>query len=72
MIVNRQSTVWSTVATATTWHATLACRPHVSLHDSATSADRVPLAYVAATSAVDVAEGIITLLHRIELGTSSL
>ncbi|GKD66161.1 hypothetical protein Tco_1308269, partial [Tanacetum coccineum] len=70
MMVNRKSRVWSTVATVATWHATSACRPHVSLHGSDTSADKVPLAYVAATSAADVAKGIITLLHRIELGTS--
>ncbi|GKG23950.1 hypothetical protein Tco_0391986, partial [Tanacetum coccineum] len=44
------------VATAATWHAT--------------SANWVPVAYVAATSAVDVAEGIITFPHRFKLGTS--
>ncbi|GKB97911.1 hypothetical protein Tco_0984048 [Tanacetum coccineum] len=52
-----------TVATAATWHATSACRSHVSLRGSATSADWVPLAYVAATSDADVAEGILTLLQ---------
>ncbi|GJR78838.1 hypothetical protein Tco_0149623 [Tanacetum coccineum] len=44
------------VATAATWHAT--------------SANWVPVAYVAATLAADVAEGIITFQHRFELGTS--
>ncbi|GJS93271.1 RNA-directed DNA polymerase, eukaryota [Tanacetum coccineum] len=47
------------------WHAmsaaTSACKSHVSPHGSATSADWVPLPHVAATSAADVAEGIITL-----------
>ncbi|GJY51054.1 ribonuclease H-like domain-containing protein [Tanacetum coccineum] len=44
------------VATAATWHAT--------------SANWVLVAYVAATSAADMAEGIITFQHRFELGTS--
>ncbi|GKF65222.1 hypothetical protein Tco_0191739 [Tanacetum coccineum] len=44
------------VATAATWHAT--------------SANWVPVAYVAATSAADAVEGIITFQHRFELGTS--
>ncbi|GJW06722.1 hypothetical protein Tco_1569145 [Tanacetum coccineum] len=52
-----------TVATSATWHATSACRSLVSLRGTATSADWIPLAYVAATSAVDVAEGILTLLQ---------
>ncbi|GJR23625.1 hypothetical protein Tco_0972152 [Tanacetum coccineum] len=38
-----------TVATAAKWHATSACRSHVSQCGNATSADWVPLAYVAAT-----------------------
>ncbi|GJU40752.1 retrovirus-related pol polyprotein from transposon TNT 1-94 [Tanacetum coccineum] len=50
-------------STITTQQPTEACRSHVSLHGSATSADWVPLAYVAATSAADVAEGILTLLQ---------
>ncbi|GJZ65577.1 hypothetical protein Tco_0622273 [Tanacetum coccineum] len=52
-----------TVATAATWYATSACRSLVSLRGSVTSADWVPLAYVAAKSAADVAEGILTLLQ---------
>ncbi|GJW26975.1 hypothetical protein Tco_0040786 [Tanacetum coccineum] len=42
-------------------HATLACRSNVSPRGSATSADWVLHAYMAATSAADVAEGILTL-----------
>ncbi|GJZ01142.1 hypothetical protein Tco_1351021 [Tanacetum coccineum] len=49
-----------------TWHAmtaaTSACRSHVIPRGSTTSVDWVPHAYVAATSAADVAEGIITLV----------
>ncbi|GJZ79046.1 hypothetical protein Tco_0643883 [Tanacetum coccineum] len=41
--------------------ATSACRSHVSRRGSATSADWVLLVHVAATSAADVAEGILTL-----------
>ncbi|GKG32047.1 hypothetical protein Tco_0426997, partial [Tanacetum coccineum] len=44
-----------TVATATTWHATSACGSYVSPRSTAMSADWDPLAYVAATSAADVA-----------------
>ncbi|GKB62425.1 hypothetical protein Tco_0918611 [Tanacetum coccineum] len=47
------------VATTAMWHATSACRPSVSLRGSGTSADRVPLAYVAATSTADVAEDVV-------------
>ncbi|GJR78034.1 reverse transcriptase domain-containing protein [Tanacetum coccineum] len=57
-----------------TWHATSAatsaCRSHVSPRGSATSADWVLLAHVAATSAADVAEGILTLsqIRTLDLG----
>ncbi|GKF96399.1 hypothetical protein Tco_0289134, partial [Tanacetum coccineum] len=48
-----------------TWHATSAatsaCRSYVSPRGNATSADWVLLAHVAATSAADVVEGILTL-----------
>ncbi|GKD71094.1 hypothetical protein Tco_1325184 [Tanacetum coccineum] len=47
------------VATTAMWHATSACRPRVSLRGSGTSADRVPLAYVAATSTANVAEDVV-------------
>ncbi|GJV37805.1 hypothetical protein Tco_1410282 [Tanacetum coccineum] len=43
--------------------ATSACRSYVSLRGNATSSNWVLLAYVAATLAVDVVGGIITLLH---------
>ncbi|GJZ01140.1 hypothetical protein Tco_0519101 [Tanacetum coccineum] len=43
-------------------------RSHVSPRGSATSADWVLHAYVAATSAADVAEGIITLLQDSNTG----
>ncbi|GKF22328.1 hypothetical protein Tco_0074650, partial [Tanacetum coccineum] len=43
------------VATAATWHASSACGSYVSLRGTATSADWVLLAYVADTSAADVA-----------------
>ncbi|GJT82702.1 hypothetical protein Tco_1057044 [Tanacetum coccineum] len=47
------------------WHATSAamsaCRSHVIPRGSATSADWVPLAHVAATSTADMAKRILTL-----------
>ncbi|GKB15188.1 reverse transcriptase domain-containing protein [Tanacetum coccineum] len=49
---------WPTTVNGATWHTTLtatsACGSHVSPRGSATSADWVPHAYVAATSAADV------------------
>ncbi|GKD24349.1 hypothetical protein Tco_1230563, partial [Tanacetum coccineum] len=48
----------------TTWRPTSACRSHVSPRGTATLADWVPHAYVAATSAADVAEGILILLQN--------
>ncbi|GKE69304.1 hypothetical protein Tco_1527376, partial [Tanacetum coccineum] len=58
LVNHRQTTSqWcQMVAIAATWHAT--------------SANWVPVAYVAATSVADVAEGMITFQLRFELGTS--
>ncbi|GKC48023.1 hypothetical protein Tco_1065745 [Tanacetum coccineum] len=50
------------------WHSTSACRSQISPRGSATSAEWVPQAYAAATSAVDVAWGI-NPHARIELET---
>ncbi|GKG50782.1 hypothetical protein Tco_0538906, partial [Tanacetum coccineum] len=58
---DHRSTVAANDDQAATWHATSAatsaCRSHVSLRGNATSANWIPLAHVAATSATDAAEG---------------
>ncbi|GJZ15515.1 hypothetical protein Tco_0551192, partial [Tanacetum coccineum] len=46
---------WPTTVNGAMWHATSACRSHISPRGSATSAEWVSEAYVAATSAADVA-----------------
>ncbi|GJS44725.1 hypothetical protein Tco_0594846 [Tanacetum coccineum] len=61
--VDHRRTTGQRSSQAATWHVTSVCRSHVSPHGIAMSVDWVPLAHVAATSAADMAEGIITLLQ---------